>query len=218
MFLCFHVSTEFSGLLLVYFTTLFLSENLYKVEWVGWFENKELGKICRERLRKSTKSLSRGSRCPSRISKRVPPEHKFRALSQHKPGRYFKMLKCYFVNIMKRAETVKKFNCVCLQEKKKRKMEEWSGDLGGWRLASWVWLYAAEMCRASKIWTAFSKPTFWPLLCYVLGFPPVYRPLSLSCLRQHVWAFQFDGPTDVSIGVLGQSCTNKGQHFTNRWK
>jgi hypothetical protein len=61
---------------------------------------------------------------------------------------------------MKRAEMVKKFNCVCLQEEKKRKRKVRSGVLDGWRLASWVWLYAAEMCRASKIWTAFSKPTF----------------------------------------------------------
>jgi hypothetical protein len=54
------------------------------------------------------------------------------------------MLKCYFVNIMKRAETVKKFNCVCLKEENKRKMKVRSGVLDGWRLALWVWLYAAE--------------------------------------------------------------------------
>jgi hypothetical protein len=59
---------------------------------------------------------------------------------------------------MKRAETVKK--CNCLPKRRKRRLKVRSGVLDGWRLASWVWLYAGEMCGASKIWTAFSKPTF----------------------------------------------------------
>jgi hypothetical protein len=51
---------------------------------------------------------------------------------------------------MKRAEKEKKI--VCLSKKVKVK----NGVLDRWRLTSWVWLDAAEMFRASEIWTAFT--------------------------------------------------------------